>query len=171
MSGFVSCILLLLGWRISFNNNIFLQMTIPDFSYALHFSVWRKKAKGGYGKRIIQILLHLSLPLISHPFGGDMPRRLAVVFILTYSYLHTGRYFWSVKLMELFMKVVFCWSDAFVKVSVVFYTSLCRCLALYLCERRYVKNFVWTKGILLHRQVSGWRIIVHDLTWLAENTA
>ena len=23
----------------------FLSMTIPDFSYALHFSVWRKKAK------------------------------------------------------------------------------------------------------------------------------
>ena len=80
-------------------------MTIPDFSYALHFSLWRKKVKGGYGKRIIQILLHLSLPLISHAFGRDVPRRLAVVFILTYSYLHTGRYYLFIKLMELFMKV------------------------------------------------------------------
>ena len=107
----------------------FSTMTIPDFSCALHFSVWCKKGEGERRERTIRILLHLSLPLISHPFRSDVPQRLAVAFILTYSYWHTGRYCRSVKFNNgTFYESLSCWSDVCVKRSIVFYTNLCPCL-------------------------------------------
>ena len=78
----------------------FLTMTNPDFSYALHFSVWRKKVKGN-GEREQYEYSYICPFLLFPTFRSDVTQRLAVAFILTYSYWHTGRYCRSVKLMEL----------------------------------------------------------------------
>ena len=97
------------------------------FSFTF-FSVVQK-GEGERRERTIRILLHLSLPLISHPFRSDVPQRLAVAFILTYSYWHTGRYCRSVKFNNgTFYESLSCWSDVCVKMSIVFYTNLCPCL-------------------------------------------
>ena len=118
MLGFVSCILLLLGWRISFNNNIFL----------LHFSVWCKKVKGN-GEREQYEYSYICPFLLFPTFRSDVTQRLAVAFILTYSYWHTGRYCRSVKFNNgTFYESLSCWSDVCVKMSIVFYTDLCPCL-------------------------------------------
>ena len=108
----------------------FFTMTIPDFSYALHFSVWHKKVKGGDGERRIWILLHISLPLISRPLWK---RRATEISCCFHSYL-----FWLAhrpllsirKVNGTFHESLSCWSDVCAKMSIVFYTNLCPCLAL-----------------------------------------
>ena len=100
MSGFFSCILLLLGWRISFNNNIFLQWQTLTFLMLYIFQCGAKRWRGTERENNTNTPTFVPSSYFP-PFEAMWHRDLAVAFILTYSYWHAGRYCRSVKLMEL----------------------------------------------------------------------
>ena len=61
----------------------FLTMTNPDFSYALHFSVWRKKVKGN-GEREQYEYSYICPFLLFPTFRSDVTQRFSCCF---HSYL------------------------------------------------------------------------------------
>ena len=65
----------------------YLTMTIPDLSLLFTFFSFVQKGEGEEGRESYKY--SYLCPILSHPFGS-VSHRLAVAFILTYSYLHTA---------------------------------------------------------------------------------